>query len=379
MNTLDILKELIKKPSITPNDAGCMDYIESLLMPLGFRFHYFNKNETKNLYAEIGEGSFNFCFAGHTDVVPVGDEKSWTFPPFSAHEENDFIYGRGTSDMKGGIAAFLSAILKMDRLPKNKRLSLLLTSDEEGPAIDGVQYVLPLLKEKKLCPTLCIVGEPTSPSQKMGQFIKIGRRGSFNAKITIKGIMGHVAYQNDALNPHIVLSELMEKLQNHTFDEGSKYFSPTNLEITNVHSFNTATNVVPEKTELSFNIRFNDLHNKNSLENYLKETLQSLKKHHPKYQFFYEISCDSIAEFCTDENLINAIEQSVENVLGINPTCTTDGATSDARFIQKYCPVVELGLATNQAHQINEHISIKALNDLTKIYQNIIGKLFSQQ
>lgn len=370
--TLSILKTLIQYESLTPNDAGCMEYIESILTSLGFRCHYFNKEDTKNFYAEVGAGQDNFCFAGHTDVVPVGDTNAWLYPPFSGHIENGNIYGRGTSDMKGGIAAFLSAVLNLEKMPSHKRLSILLTSDEEGPATYGIQYVLPILEEKNLLPTLCLVGEPTHPQTDMGKFIKIGRRGSFNAKVIIHGIMGHVAYQEAALNPHPPLIQLMSILQFHQFDSGTEYFSPTNLEITNVHSFNAATNVIPQKTELSFNIRFNDLHTKDSLEAYLKKILNDLKTQYPHHHFTYAISCDSIAEYCSDKFLIQTIEKATQRVVSIMPTCTTDGATSDARFIQKYCPVIEFGLFTNQAHQINEHIPLESLNQLTEIYKRII-------
>lgn len=375
MQSLDILKKLISCQSLTPDDAGCMEYIESILKPLGFRCYYFDKNQTKNLYAEIGSGPFNFCFAGHTDVVPVGDVDAWTYHPFQMHIEQNKIYGRGTSDMKGGIAAFLGAIFNLKEIPQHKRLSILLTSDEEGPALDGIQYVLPLLDEKQFLPTLCLVGEPTHPSKKMGKFIKIGRRGSFNAKVTIQGVMGHVAYQNDALNPHPPLIDLMRFLQDHIFDKGSEIFSPTNLEITNVSSFNQATNVIPQKTELSFNIRFNDLHNKESLEKFLNDYLMNLKNQYPHHSFESKISCDSIAEYCTDDYLIKALESSVESVLGFKPICTTDGATSDARFIQKYCPVIEFGLFTDQAHQINEYITSDGLESLEKIYGKMISSL----
>lgn len=372
---LSILKKLIQCESLTPNDGECMDYIESLLTPMGFRCHYFNKEDTKNFYAEIGQGQDNFCFAGHTDVVPIGDASAWTYPPFSAHIDDGKIYGRGTSDMKGAIAAFISAISNLKIIPKNKRISILLTSDEEGPATYGIQYVLPILEEKNLLPTLCLVGEPTHPENAMGKFIKIGRRGSFNAKVSIQGIMGHVAYQSAALNPHPPLAKLMTLLQSHIFDQGTKHFSPTNLEITNVDSFNKATNVIPQTTQLSFNIRFNDLYNKESLEEYLKKTLNALKNDYPDHQFTYAISCDSIAEYCSDQFLIETIEKATKNVIDIIPVCTTDGATSDARFIQKYCPVIEFGLFTNQAHQINEHISLESLNQLTEIYKYIINNI----
>jgi succinyl-diaminopimelate desuccinylase len=375
--TLSLLKTLIQCESFTPNDAGCIDYIESILTPMGFRCHYFNKEDTKNFYAEIGTGPDNFCFAGHTDVVPVGDASTWIYPPFSAHVHDGKIYGRGTSDMKGAIAAFVSALSGLKKMPTDKRLSILLTSDEEGPATYGIQYVLPILEEKKLLPTLCLVGEPTHPETAMGKFIKIGRRGSFNAKVTIQGRMGHVAYQDAALNPHPPLAQLMTTLQSHIFDQGTEHFSPTNLEITNVHSFNTATNVIPQNTELSFNIRFNDLYNKNTLEDYLQKTLSALKMDYPSHQFTYTISCDSLAEYCSDKFLIETIEKATKSVIDIMPICTTDGATSDARFIQKYCPVIEFGLFTNQAHQINEHISLESLSQLTEIYTHILENIIN--
>ncbi|MBP9752907.1 MAG: succinyl-diaminopimelate desuccinylase [Proteobacteria bacterium] len=376
MDSVTILQQLIRLKSLTPNDAGCMEYIESLLKPLGFRFYYFDRNNTRNMYAEIGEGDTNFCFAGHTDVVPVGDETSWKYPPFEGVIDNGRIYGRGTSDMKGGIAAFIAAVLRLKSMPKKGKISLLLTSDEEGPALDGIQYALPLLEEKGLIPTLCLVGEPTNPSNHMGGFIKVGRRASFNAKVKIKGTMGHVAYPESAKNPHIPLVDFLKIITSHVFDEGTDVFSPTNLEVTNINSHNGATNVIPESVEVAFNIRFNTLHTKESLKFFIDETIESLKFKLSGYNFEYSISCDSNADYCSDPTLIRYLEESVMEILGFMPISTTKGATSDARFIQKYCPVVEFGLLTDQAHQIDEWVDLKSLKSLEDIYYLFLQKLF---
>lgn len=373
MTVVHILKELIKKQSITPNDAGCMDFIETCLKPLGFRFYYFNRNETKNMYAEVGSGPFNFCFAGHTDVVPTGDLSSWDVPPFDAVIKDGKIFGRGTCDMKGGIAAFIAALYKLQKMPTDRKISLLLTSDEEGDAKDGIQYVMPLLESQKLLPSLCLVGEPTCNHE--SSYIKVGRRGSFNAIITITGIMGHVAYQKDALNPHYPLEQLLNKLVHYHFDSGTETFAPTNLEITNINSFNDATNIIPEKVQLRFNIRFNTNHTKETLQNNISDLIDEINKNIPGYKWDLKTICDSNADICEDKDLISLIEEASKKITGKKAICTTDGATSDARFIQKYCPVLEFGLLTNQAHQINEHVLITELENLSDIYFEVLNAL----
>jgi succinyl-diaminopimelate desuccinylase len=372
MNFVTILQQLIRFKSITPFDNGCMEYIESLLIPLGFRCYYFDKNNTRNFYAEIGEGALNFCFAGHTDVVPVGHETSWKHPPFDGVIEDGKIYGRGTCDMKGAIACFISALYRSKKNPVDYRISVLLTSDEEGDAKDGIQYVLPLLEEKGFMPTLCLIGEPTNPQKLANSYIKVGRKGSFNAKITIKGQMGHVAYSESAKNPHIPLSVLLKELIGHSFDNGTDLFSKSNLEITNVNAHNQATNIIPEMIDISFNIRFNPLQTKETLTFFLKNLIDHIKEKISGYEWNYTISCDSNADYCDDPKLIEMISKSIEKNIGIKPKLTTHGGTSDARFIQKYCPVVEFGLLTDQAHQINEHVLIDDLLKLTDIYTDII-------
>ncbi|CAO5678647.1 MAG: Succinyl-diaminopimelate desuccinylase [Holosporales bacterium] len=376
MDSVTILQQLIRFKSLTPYDAGCMEYIESLLKPLGFTFYYFDKNNTRNMYAEIGQGIENFCFAGHTDVVPVGDETSWRYPPFDGVIKDDKIYGRGSSDMKGGIAAFIAALLKLKETPTHGKISLLLTSDEEGPALDGIQYVLPILEKKGLMPSLCLVGEPTNPSTHMGGFIKVGRRASFNATVKIKGTMGHVAYPENAKNPHVPLVDLLNILTSYVFDSGTDVFSPTNLEVTNINSHNFATNVIPESVDLAFNIRFNTLHTKDTLSDFLKETIFNISQKNQGYHIDYSISCDSNADYCTDPKLIEMLQNSIYSTLGIMPILTTKGATSDARFIQKYCPVVEFGLLTDQAHQIDEWVDLKSLKNLEDIYLLFLKTMF---
>lgn len=370
MSCVTTLQQLIACESLTPHDAGCMPYIESLLAPLGFTFFYVDANSTRNMYAQVGEGDFNFCFAGHTDVVPVGDAAAWQFPPFSGTIHNNAVYGRGTCDMKGAIAAFITALQEIKTFPKNKKISILLTSDEEGDATFGIPYALPILKEKGFIPSLCLVGEPTTVNNK--PYIKIGRRGSFNARIIIKGQMGHVAYPESAKNPHVPLLLMMKKLMQHSFDQGTDSFAPTNLEVTNVNAFNQATNIIPEKVELRFNIRFNPLHTKQTLEQLINNFIDQAKVEAPGFDWQLALSCDSNADLCEDPHLIQSIQKATCDVLHEQATCTTFGATSDARFIQQYCPVVEFGLATHQAHQINEHVLIQDLENLKNIYKEIL-------
>lgn len=370
MSCVTTLQHLIACESLTPNDAGCMPYIESLLAPLGFTFFYVDKNGTRNMYAQAGEGDFNFCFAGHTDVVPVGDASAWMFPPFSGTIHNNAVYGRGTCDMKGAIAAFITALQELKTFPRDKKISLLLTSDEEGDATFGIPYALPILKEKGFIPSLCLVGEPTIVSNK--SYIKIGRRGSFNARITIKGQMGHVAYPESAKNPHVPLLSIMKKLMHYSFDQGTDCFSPTNLEVTNINAFNQASNIIPEKVELRFNIRFNPLHTKVTLEQLINHLIEQTKEEVPGFDWIFTLSCDSNADLCEDPHLIESIQKATFNVLHEHAQCTTFGATSDARFIQQYCPVVEFGLTTHQAHQINEHVLIQDLENLKNVFKQII-------
>ncbi|MAE50183.1 MAG: succinyl-diaminopimelate desuccinylase [Micavibrio sp.] len=378
INTLGLAKALISVPSVTPHDKGAQDILKTHLDAAGF--HCFDvpfggengQARIENLFARFGTGPKHLCYAGHTDVVPPGPEDKWTYGPFTPHVEDGVLYGRGASDMKGSVAAFTVAAIKFvqNHPDFGGSISLLITGDEEADAINGTVKVLEWMKNNNHIPDVALVGEPTNPNH-IGQEIKIGRRGSLNGHITVKGKQGHVAYQQLADNPLPRLITLLDRLAGHTFDEGNAYFLPTNLEITTIDVGNSATNVIPAEGRASFNIRFNDNWSKATLMEAITNILDSSK-------LDYEITFDGNAEsFITKPGPWSEIVASaVEKISGLRPAYTTTGGTSDARFIVKYCPVIECGAVNDSIHQINENAKVSDLNDLTQIYEEILKRYF---
>ena len=381
INDLKLAKELIKFPSITPIDSGVMKFLEKKLKKLGFKtkiieFKEKNLKPVKNLYAKLGTKGPNFCFAGHLDVVPPGNIKNWSVNPFQPSIKKGHLIGRGANDMKSAIAAFVSAISVF--LSNNKKfngsISFLITGDEEGDAINGTKKVVEYLKKKREKINFCLVGEPTNPN-KLGEMIKIGRRGSLTGNLTITGIQGHVAYPDRANNPSTTIVAILNELKKIKFDKGTKNFQPSNLEVTKINIQNTADNVIPQSAEATFNIRFNNKHSSTKIKKRLNKIFQKIsKKHKSKYRVDYRVSGEA---FLTEANsTTRMIQKIIKKITKIEPKLSTTGGTSDARFIKKIAPCLEFGLVGKTMHKVDEAVSLKDLKNLTKIYSNILENYF---
>mgnify|MGYP003336993808 FL=1 len=381
LNQLQLAKELIRFPSITPVDAGIMKFLEKKLKRLGFKTKILEFKErgfkpVKNLYARFGNKSPNFCYAGHLDVVPPGNIKDWTTNPFRPSIKRGHLIGRGANDMKSSIAAFVSAVSKF--LSKNKKfngsISLLITGDEEGDAVNGTKKVVEFLRKKREKINFCLVGEPTNPNV-LGEMIKIGRRGSLTGKLIIFGLQGHVAYPSRANNPSTTIVNILKELKEIKFDKGTKDFQPTNLEVTKININNTAVNVIPATAEATFNIRFNNKHSSNSLKKKLNKIFRKItKKHKSKFKIEYRVSGEA---FLTKPNKTTfMIQNIIKKITKLKPKLSTTGGTSDLRFIRTICPGLEFGLVGKTMHKVDEAVSLKDLKKLTKIYENILKNYF---
>lgn len=370
----ELLQKLISFQSITPSDAGSMDWVRGFLESLGFQCTSINfpNTQTKNLYASIGDGETNFCFAGHLDVVPPGAESEWKYPPFLGVIDNGVIYGRGAVDMKGAIAAFLSSLTRFLHDGKSfSKISILLTSDEEGSGEYGMVKVVEFLKNENIHITDCLIGEPTSVDC-VGDMMKIGRRGSINFSLTVEGEQGHVAYPDLAINPITKLMDILYDLKGHPIDLGYDFFQSSHLEITSIDVGNTVSNIIPKKANAHFNIRFNP--------NYTSEKLVEwasaiCDKHQVPYNLTYNSSSEAFLS--KKGRLYNIALESISKQIGQAARISTSGGTSDARFIKDLCPVVELGLMHDKAHHVNESVSVKDLEILTELYYQILLRYFS--
>ena len=378
---LQLAKELIRFPSITPVDAGVMRFLEKKLKKLGFKTKILEFKEkgfqpVKNLYARLGSKEPNFMFAGHLDIVPPGNIKNWTINPFRPSIKNGHLIGRGANDMKSSVAAFVSAVSTF--LLKNKKfngsISLLITGDEEGDAVNGTKKVVEYLKKRKERINFCLVGEPTNPN-KLGEMIKIGRRGSITGKIKIIGEQCHVAYQHRGNNPSTTLVQILKKIKDIKFDKGNKHFQPTNLEVTKINIENDADNVIPGSAEATFNIRFNNRHSSNSIKRRLNKIFQKVtKKNKSKFKINYRVSGEA---FLTKPNKTTfMIQNIIKKITKLKPKLSTTGGTSDLRFIRKISPGLEFGLVGKTMHKVDEAVSLKDLKNLTKIYQSILQNYF---
>ena len=381
ISEVSLAKDLVKCKSVTPKDDGAINIVAKNLKKLGFKCQIMEFQEKgtakiKNLYARIGKSSPNFCFAGHTDVVPVGDLKSWTVNPFGGVIKNQKLIGRGVSDMKGSIACFISAVSEF--LKKNKKLkgsiSFLITGDEETIAINGTQKVIEKLIQKKEKIDFCIVGEPTNEN-KLGDMIKIGRRGSITGHLTILGTQGHVAYSYTYNNPSTVIVEILNNIKKLKLDSGNKDFQPSNLEVTKISIDNTADNVVPAEAKASFNIRFNNLHTSSSLKKKLNKIFSSItKKSKANYKIKYNVSGESF--LTKPSKTVYMIKNVIKKSTKINPVLSTTGGTSDARFIKKISPCIEFGLIAKTIHQVDEMARVADLKKLKNIYLDILVNYF---
>ncbi|MDB2479035.1 succinyl-diaminopimelate desuccinylase [Alphaproteobacteria bacterium] len=378
INAVDLTSKLIRCESITPNSAGAIELLISYLEPLGFKCKKINFGEgiekVENLYARFGTKGPNICFAGHVDVVPTGDIKKWSMDPFGGEIKQGKIWGRGAADMKSGIAAFLSSVSnflsKEKDFEKIGSISFLITSDEEGKAINGTKKVVEWLEEKEEKITACIVGEPTNVSE-MGDTIKVGRRGSFTGFLKVKGVQGHVGYPHLADNPINSLIKMLEPFVKIYLDEGTENFQPSSVMITSVDVNNNASNVIPGEVSATFNIRFNNLHTINSLKTMLKNQFNKITQN---YEFDYY--CNAEPFLTNDEFLKSTIEKAIKSVVKINPKQSTSGGTSDARFISKICPVVEFGLVGKTMHKIDENVDVDDITKLVSIYSFFLSNYF---
>jgi succinyl-diaminopimelate desuccinylase len=375
---LGLAQALIRCPSVTPADAGALDILQQALEALGFRctrlpFAEPGTPDVDNLYARLGEAAPNFCFAGHTDVVPVGDRARWTVDPFGAAVTAGVLYGRGAADMKGAIAAFVAAVARYKAARAGGirgSVSLLITGDEEGPSINGTRKVLRALAACGERLDACLVGEPTNPTR-LGEMIKIGRRGSLSGWLRVTGAQGHTAYPKLADNPIPRLVRMLSVLTETALDDGTEHFQPSNIQITSVDVGNPATNVIPAEARAAFNIRFNDRHTGGSLEGWLRREFDAVGG---AYELKVQVSGEA---FLTPPGPLSAlIATAAEAVTGLKPELSTTGGTSDARFIKDYCPVAEFGLIGQTMHKIDERASLADLEGLTRIYEGVLEGFF---
>ncbi len=381
INELQLSKELIKFPSITPVDAGAINFLSKKLKKLGFNckileFKDKKSKPIKNLYARIGKKRPNLCYAGHTDVVPPGNIKDWTVNPFKPSIKKNYLIGRGANDMKSSIACFISAVSKF--LQKNSKfdgsISFLITGDEEGYAINGTKKVVDYLKKKKEKIDFCIVGEPTNPN-KLGEMIKIGRRGSLSGEIEITGTQGHIAYPHLSKNPINTLVKICQKLKEKKLDKGNKNFQPSNLEFTSINVNNKAHNVIPARARARFNIRYNNSHTSKSLQRKITLLVRNLsKKNKCNFKIDYMANGDSF--LTRPEKTIYMVRKIIKKITKISPKLSTTGGTSDARFIRRIAPCLEFGLVNKTMHRVDECVALSDLKKLTKIYNNILVEYF---
>jgi succinyl-diaminopimelate desuccinylase len=383
IDPIALTQALIRCPSVTPEDAGALQALIDALTPLGFECHALPFGNIQNLFARRGTGKPHLCFLGHTDVVPVGDAAAWTHLPFAAVIEGEKLYGRGASDMKGGIACFIAALSEPPppNLPpqgggRTKEgggsISLLITGDEEGESINGTVKVLEWMAAQNHIPDLFVVGEPTNPDA-LGDEIKIGRRGNMVGRLGVSGKQGHTAYPHRADNPLPRLVKLLDALATYEFDQGNDFFPPTNLQLTSIDVGNTAPNIIPAKGKAIFNVRFNDFWNARTLEAKLREILDAVA-----VPYTLETSCTA-ESFITKPNAYSAMmSDAVEKITGRKPALTTSGGTSDARFAVKYAPVVECGAVNRTIHQVNEFAMLDDLHRLTDIYRVFLQSFFAK-
>ncbi|MCY4238362.1 MAG: succinyl-diaminopimelate desuccinylase [Rhodospirillaceae bacterium] len=380
IETLPLAQELIRKPSVTPRDEGALGVLQAALESLGFSCHRLSFGvgaaRVDNLYARLGAAAPNFCFAGHTDVVPEGDPSDWTHDPFGGEVKDGILHGRGAADMKGAIAAFVSAgSTFLDRRGKDfgGSISLLITGDEEGDAINGTAKVLEWLDKRGEKLDMCLVGEPTNP-EALGDMIKIGRRGSLTGKIIVQGIQGHTAYPHLADNPIHRLVRMLAAITSTEIDDGTEHFQATTLQVSTVDVGNPASNIIPARASATFNSRFNDLWSGETLEAWIRERFDTALCAGEQYDLSIRVSGESF--LCPPGPFSDAIADAVEAELGRRPALGTTGGTSDARFLHKYCPIAEFGAIGKSMHKVDEQMPVADLEALMRIYVRVLDKLF---
>jgi succinyl-diaminopimelate desuccinylase len=380
IDPVELTRDLIRIPSVTPADEGAMDVLERALTGLGFTCRRMvfegpsgvgHDARIENLYARRGTASPNLCFAGHTDVVPIGDLKAWSAGPFEGETRDGVLYGRGAVDMKGGIAAWVAAVSRVLAQGEIEgSLSFLITGDEEGPALHGTKRVVQTLAAEGEVIDACVVGEPSS-AHHLGDMIKVGRRGSLNTWITVHGKQGHVAYPDRAANPAPVIARLLARLDAHVLDDGYPEFPPSNLEITTIDVGNPATNIIPAEAKARLNIRFNPTHTGDGLIDWLNREAGGLQAE-TGLRIELEHMCSGEAFLTEPGAFVTAVQDAVEATLGRRPEASTTGGTSDARFIRVLCPVLELGLVGQTMHQVDERVPEADLRALSDAYERVI-------
>ena len=381
---LSLARDLLRCPSVTPAEGGALAFMEQTLKAAGFTVHRMTFSEpgaedVENFYARIGTTGPNLVLAGHTDVVPPGDESAWKHPPFASAIDGDMLYGRGAVDMKGGIACMMAAAL--DHIaanggkPKKGSISFLITGDEEGIAVNGTPKLLQWCAEHGEKFDHCLLGEPSNVAE-LGDTIKIGRRGSLNGHLTVTGKQGHVAYPERAINPVRGIVKLIDAIQSEPLDAGNENFPPSNLEFVSVDVGNKTVNLIPGEARAMFNIRFNDFHTLDSLKALLQQRAEKAAGGKIKFEFKFQPSNAGV--FVTKPGAFtDMVSGAVASVTGRTPTLSTTGGTSDARFITHYCPVVEFGLVGQTMHQVDERVPVTELTALTAIYRTIIDTYFA--
>ena len=371
-----LAQDLIRRPSVTPADAGAMDVLQAALEGVGFRCRRMKFGEIENLYARRGLQGPNLCFAGHTDVVPVGDAGAWKAEPFEARVTDGVLFGRGAVDMKGAVAAFVAACAAVDPASLRGSLSLLITGDEEGDADDGTVRVVETLRAEGERIDHCVVGEPSSLAQ-LGDQMKIGRRGSIGASIVVEGIQGHVAYPERAANPVPVLIRLLDRLQSRVLDDGYPEFPRSNLEVTTIDVGNTAGNVIPARATAKLNIRFNPTHTGQALADWFQAECDKAAEGF-KGQVSLRAKISGEAFLTEPGDFVEVCSAAVKEVTGLVPALSTSGGTSDARFIRSLCPVLELGLVGATMHMVDERVPTEQIERLTAIYGRLIERYFEK-
>ena len=379
IDALALAQELIRCESVTPRDEGALDILEHTLASLGFachrlRFTSEGEAEVDNLYARLGSAAPNFCYAGHTDVVPIGERDAWSQDPFAGEVVDNALFGRGAADMKGAIACFIEALSQFltargGAVPGS--ISLLITGDEEGVAINGTVKVLDWMRENGEVIDHCLVGEPTNPRE-LGEMVKIGRRGSLNAELAVTGIQGHVAYPQLADNPIPHLLAMLAALTADPLDDGNDHFQPSNLEITSIDVGNQATNVIPATVRARFNVRFNDEHRSEGVIRWLRERLDGVGG---AYELSVKVSGEAFVS--PPGPFTHLVVEAIKATIGVEPELSTSGGTSDARFIKDACPVAEFGLVNQTMHNVNEHTRLADLQALTRVYRAVLEGYFA--
>jgi succinyl-diaminopimelate desuccinylase len=370
--------DLVRCASVTPEEGGALVLLDRVLSEAGFTCTRVDRGEVSNLYARWGDKGHarTFGFNGHTDVVPVGDAAAWTHPPFGAEEEDGWLYGRGATDMKSGVAAFAAAAIDFVRdTPPDGAIVLTITGDEEGPSTDGTIALLDWMEAEGEKMSACIVGEPTCPDT-IGDMIKIGRRGSMSAWFTVKGKQGHSAYLHKVLNPMPAVALLAHRLSAHVLDEGTDHFDPSTCSVTTIDTGNAATNVIPAETRMAVNLRFNDLHTGASLTEWLQAEADKVAEE-TGVKIGMEVKISGEAFLTPPGELSELVSKAVTAETGLTPVLSTTGGTSDARFVKSHCPVVEFGLVGHRMHQVDERVWIEDIHALKRIYARILSDYFA--